>query len=172
MEAKCTCGAALAKHPATGYSESGACLKALEASNVKTACEWPDCAKQVRKVNLGQNFCAAHRRMEHDAFMSMMSIEGPQTLNRPTATIAECYEFTQTGKLPASRLVPVTFATTKVRCADCGWPLIIVNDADWSPELPNSMSCRYTEPGNAASAVPWGIGICRSCTLGATAATA
>lgn len=159
MAKTCTCGAALDRHPASGYSEAGACLKALEASSVKTVCDWLGCGKQVRKLRLGRNFCAAHRKLEWDASMSIFHLEGPQTLNRPLPTLEELAEFVRTKRLPASRLVPVTFATTKVQCATCHGPLIVVNDPDWSPELPNCMSTR-------ADGSAWGIGICRACTLG------
>jgi len=163
----CICGAPMAKHPKSGYSECGACIEALKAHTVKVACDWPTCGKRVRKFNLGSNFCKEHRKLEWDAFMGIMNLEGPSSLNRPTPTVEERYEFWQNGgRLPASRLVPVTFETTKLGCMTCGGPMIMVNDPDWSPDLPNSVSCRYTTPGNAGSAVAWGIGICRTCTLG------
>lgn len=156
----CTCGAPMAKHPASGFSECGACLEALKASKVSTACEWPGCGKNVRKLNLGHNFCVAHKRLEFSAFMSMMAIEGPQALSRPLPTIAERYEFVQNGDiLPASRLARVTFANTMTTCAHCGDKLVVMNDLDWSADLPNSMSCRD-------QVTPWGVGICRTCSLG------
>ena len=162
---KCTCGAPMAKHPTSGYSESGACLEALKASHVRTSCEWPACGKMVRKHHLGHNFCREHSRVEWDAFMGIMHLEGPSSLNRPTPTVQERYEFAQTGKLPASRLVLVTFETTKVTCGTCGGPLIVVNDPDWSPDLPNAMSCRD-------QSTPWGIGICRKCSFSKKSAVA
>jgi len=164
MSPTCHCGAPIAKHD-TRYAEGAACIEALKAHRVMRPCEWPGCGKRTRKINHGFTLCRAHRKSEWDAFMGITHLEGPATLNRPLPTIAEMYEFSQTGKLPASRLVPVTFKTAKVQCGECGGPLIIVNDPDWSPDLPNAMSCRYTEPGNAGSAVPWGIGICRRCSF-------
>jgi len=150
------CGAPLSKHPTSGYSEGGACHEALRASNVKTPCEWPGCTKRVRKFNLGHNFCGPHGKVEFAAFMGILRLEGPSSLNRRCSTIAERYEFAQTGTLPASRLVPVTFENTNVYCGTCGAGLVVVNDPDWSPDLPNSMSTR--DDGTA-----WGIGICRCC---------
>jgi hypothetical protein len=160
-----TCGAPGSKHPVSGYSEGGACLEALKASRVMTICEWPACGTRVRKLHLGHTFCRAHDADQHGAFMGIVKLEGPSSLNRPIPTLAERVEFWETGKLPASRLTPVTFENTKIFCGLCGDGLIVHNDPDWSPDLPNSMSCRYTEPGNAASAVPWGIPICRCCSF-------
>lgn len=168
----CTCGAPVASHPTSGYSECGACIEALKTTTVKTGCDWPGCERRIRKFWLGRNFCTAHNKLQRAAFMGICHLEGPQGLNRPLPTMAELAEFARTQALPASRLTPVTFENTRVHCAECGGPLVIVNDHDWSPDLPNAMSCRYTEPGNAGSAQAWGIGICRKCSFKEQAASA
>lgn len=156
--AVCACGALATLHPTKGYSDSGACLKALESGTVKTPCAWPGCTKRVVKNNLGDNFCGPHKADDYAAFMEICRLEGPSGLSRHHPTIAERFEMSQTGKLPASRLTPVTFEDSHIHCGLCGAGLIVMNDADWSPDLPNSMSCR---DGNK----PWGIPICQCCSF-------
>ena len=54
-----TCGAPLASHPTSGYSDAGACLEALKAVRVMVPCAWPKCTKRTRKLHFGRT-TAAH----------------------------------------------------------------------------------------------------------------
>lgn len=161
----CSCGAKTSNHPAAGYSVQGACLEALKMQRVMVLCGWPGCHKRARKQGLGETFCREHDRREWAAFMGIMKLEGPSTLNRPLPTLAERVEFDRTGELPQSRRVKVTAANTRMHCGICDGPLVIYNDPDWSPDIPNAMAARYDSTGSAGSAVPWGIGICQCCSF-------
>lgn len=156
--ATCSCGAAKAVHPTSGYSKEGTCLVALEAQRIMVTCDWPGCGKRVRKFNLGRNYCRACRRIEFAAFMDICRLEGPRGLCLHHPTIAELHEMATTGQIPASRRIPITPANTHVSCGHCHGPLIVFNDPDWNPDLPNSMSVR--EDGTA-----WGIPICPKCSF-------
>lgn len=150
----CTCGAAKVKHPATGYSEQGACLVALEASNVRCACDWPGCGKKVRKTRLGKNMCAAHRKADWNAFMTICAIEGPAGLNRPTPTTEELEYMHRAGEMPASRLAPVALKDSHIHCADCHGKMLVFNPSGWKAGDPDVVNYK-----------PVGIGICPKCSF-------
>lgn len=117
-------------------------------------CEWPGCPKQVRPT--GARFiCQPHRDLENKTFVALIRLEGPASLNRPTPTVAEIAEFAQTGVVPASRQAAMTHETTRMSCADCGGPLLMLNNADWVP------GAKATRPDGSA----WGIGVCRCCSF-------
>jgi hypothetical protein len=157
------CGAAKSAHPNHNHYP---CLDALKAVVVKVPCSWPGCEKKARKTGLGpESYCAAHRKAEFGGFMVICNLEGPSGLCRPLPTPEERKYAYETGKLPESRKTPITFKNTKMRCAECEGPLVMVNDPDWSSELPNALSARYDTPNSAGSARAWGIGICRVCSF-------
>jgi hypothetical protein len=158
----------MAKHPVNQPDVAYPCLVALEASNVRVACSWPGCEKKARKLGLGpESYCREHRKAEIGGFMTICQLEGAAGLSRPLPTPAERKYAYETGKLPESRKTPVTFENTTTRCADCHGPLIFVNRPEWTPEMG---SIYYRQEGNAATAEPIGIGLCRRCTFGVTIA--
>jgi hypothetical protein len=81
------------------------------------------------------------------------------TLNRPLPTLAELVEVAQTGAVPAARCTPVTPETTQMQCLLCAGPLVIVNDPDWAPKLPNALSTR--RDGRACGMGSWWTGTTR-----------
>jgi hypothetical protein len=124
----------------------------------RVGCAWPGCTKRVRAFFAGRNYCRPHMTMERNAFFTLTRLEGPATLNRPLPTLAELVEVAQTGAVPATRQAPVTLETTQIRCLLCAGPLLMVNDADWSPDLPNALSTR-------TDGTAWGLGWCPCCSL-------
>jgi hypothetical protein len=90
--------------------------------------------------------------------ITLIRLEGPEALGRPIPTLAELVEAHETGTIPVSRQTPVTPETTQIRCLLCEGPLLLVNDPDWSPDLPNALSTR--RDGTA-----WGLGVCPCCSL-------
>jgi hypothetical protein len=112
----------------------------------------------VRQFWAGHNYCPPHKKVQHAAILTLLRLEGPAALNRPLPTLQELQEVAATGSLPASRQAPITLETTQMRCMLCAGPLVIVNDADWSPHLPHNLSTR-------TDGTAWGIGLCPCCSV-------